>query len=441
MTEKVKKIIKYEKRNVVKEYQFPVLELPTILIYLIIAKLPLRTIFSCRAVCKAFRELIGDPYFTKTHLKEALSTSTAIIVKGSYLCSPSFRPYILELDYTPKKSPCFSDHQFYNKHVISRQSQGVPSRGVKCCFLARIAVLVGSCNGLLCVTSLLQIKPTYCICNPVTGECVTLPHPTSFSSDYYFNHSGFGFCPKTEQYKVILFLSSEHTLRTEALVHTLGTESWRNIGEAPLFSSLRSFDCFLDGKLHFITASHKELYSFDLETEKFKPVPMPAHFSLEYCSEIPRIYVGVISGCLCLCYPFTAAYFEVYTMQEYGVRESWIKKFSIDIKFCCGLRAMKLLRPIKFSNNGELLFLSKHKTLVSYNTRKKSFRYIKNLGDECGDAIAYVPSFVSLRSHVFKSGITYEKIKLESSIQVQNASCLFCSCRLLNSGLVSMLRK
>lgn len=420
-TRKAKKIIPYEKGNMVNGLQFPILELPTNLLYEIISRLPLKTIFSCRCVCKTFLKLIEDPYFAKTHLNEALSTSTTIIVKENHFFSPYFCPYMLEIDYTPKKSSCSSDHQFYHQHNFSRQSCGVALRDVKCCFLTGDTTFISSCNGLLSLYSPSLKKPTYCICNPVSGECMTLPHPASFSSDYtYLNHSGFGFCPRTEQYKVIRFMSSTTTLRTVALVHTLGTRSWSNIGDAPCPKSQRSFDCFLDGKLHLITTSHKIsdiVYSFDLETEKFKPVPMPAHFSPEYFSKISWISVGVIGGCLCLCYTTSDAYFEVFAMEEYGIRESWIKKFAIHVQFY-GLKVEDLQKPVKFLNNGELLFLSKFNSLVSYSPQKGTFRDIKSLGNGKAEAIAHVSSFVSLKTLVYKRRIKYEKIKLESPMLV-----------------------
>lgn len=423
-TKKAKKIIGYDEGNTADALQFPIFELPTNLLYEIISRLPLKTIFSCRCVCRTFLKLIEDPYFAKTHLDGALSTSTTVIVKENQFSSPYFRPYMLELDFTPKKSSLSSDHHLYHQHIISRQSGEVAPRDVKCCFVTGDATLISSCNGLLCLYSPSLKNPTYCICNPVSGECMTLAHPAPFTSgSRYLNHSGFGFCPKTKQYKVIRFMSSASTSRAVALVHTLGTGSWRYIGESPLPKSQGSFDCFLDGKLHLITASRKIsdiLYSFDLETEKFEPVPMPAHFTPEFHRQVSWISVGVIGGCLCLCYTSNDAYFEVFTMAEYGIRESWIKKFAVDVKYYCALLVEDFQKPIKFLNNGELLFLSRLNNLVSYCPKKRAFRDIKSLGGGRVEVIAHVSSFVSLKTHVFKGGINYEKIKLKSPMLVQN---------------------
>lgn len=423
-TKRAKKIIGYDKGNTAEGLQFPIFELPTNLLYEIISRLPLKTIFSCRCVCRTFLKLIEDPYFVKTHLDGALSTSTTVIVKEKQSSSPYFRPYMLELDFTPKKSSLSSDHHIYHQHIISGQSAEVVPRDVKCCFVTGDATLISSCNGLLCLYSHSLKNPTYCICNPVSGECMTLAYPAPFTSDsIYLNHSGFGFCPKTKQYKVIRFMSSASTSRAVALVHTLGTRSWRYIGESPRPKSEGSFDCFLDGKLHLITASHKIsdiVYAFDLETEKFEPVPMPAHFTPEYHRKVSWINVGVISGCLCLCYTSNDAYFEVFTMAEYGIRESWIKKFAIDVNYYCATQVEDLQMPIKFLNNGELLFLSRSNSLVSYSPNKRAFRDIKSLGNGRAEVIAHVSSFVSLKTHVLKRGINCEKIKLKSPMLVQN---------------------
>ena len=94
-------------------------------------------------------------------------------------------------------------------------------------------------------------------------------------------------------------------------------------------------------------------------------------------------------------------------MEEYGVRESWIKKFAIDVKFYCGLRIEDLQKPIKYLNNEELLFLFRFNSLVSYSPQKGTFRDIKSLGNGRAEAISHVSSFISLKTHVFKRGIKY----------------------------------
>ncbi|KAL1801775.1 hypothetical protein ACET3Z_008731 [Daucus carota] len=94
-------------------------------------------------------------------------------------------------------------------------------------------------------------------------------------------------------------------------------------------------------------------------------------------------------------------------MEEYGVRESWIKKFAIDVKFYCGLRIEDLQKPINYLNNEELLFLFRFISLVSYSPQKGTFRDIKSLDNGRAEAISHVSSFISLKTHVFKRGIKY----------------------------------
>lgn len=427
MTKKMKNVTEDETTEMVSG--LPVLELPIHILYDIISRLPLETIFSCKCVCRVFLNIIKDPFFAKIHLTKAPSTSAALIVQEDQLPFGNFHPYMLDLDDTPARSSSSSDHHPCHQHFLSWQSHGLTQRNVNCCFFKGNATLISSCNGLLCLYSPASGEPLYCICNPISGECMALPPPISSTSGYtYLNHSGFGFCPKTNKYKVIRFMSFTSsdpfmvsTLRTVALVHTVGTKSWRNIGNAPCPETGGSFDSLLCNSLHWITNSRTTsdlISSFDLETEKFRPVPVPAHFGPEYVSKISWISVGVLGERLCVCYTLGDAQFEVCVMKEYGVRESWIKEFVIDVKFYCGVQVEDLQQPIKFSNNGELLLISRFNFLVSYSPQKGTFREIKKLGDWKAEAIAHVPSLISLKTAVKGKNPKVEKIKLERPIQI-----------------------
>ncbi|XP_057500438.1 F-box protein At3g07870-like [Actinidia eriantha] len=310
---------------------------------------------------------------------------------------------MLDLDETSSSSSYSNHHPPFRRPRRSGFYKSLTVRNTKFLFCSGRVALVGSCNGLLCLRSDLRPLPLYYICNPVLGELVVLPPLT-----FLVNYSGFGFCPKTKKYKVVCFICLSCTdpmtnvLSTKAVVEicTLGTESWRRIGDAPCPLPGGSFDSFLNGNLHWLTNSVSAsnwICSFDFETELFRSVPSPTHFDPVYVHKISWINVGVLGGQLCLCYIIGDAEFDVWVMKDYGVQSSWTREFVIDIKFYCGLNVDNLNHPIRFLNNGDLLFISDSKSIVSYSPRKGTFKNFKALGTQNIQAITHIPSFVSLK--------------------------------------------
>ncbi|CAI9765276.1 unnamed protein product [Fraxinus pennsylvanica] len=388
--------------------KLPILELPVHIIVDILSRIPLKDILRCRCVCKTILKLLKDPYFAEVHLARALTTTSNLIIRehGSKWGSLYF--FTFDLGEAGLSSCCGADwmsHSYLRHlHPLSRINFDFSFRG-------RNLAFIGSCNGLLCLYYNSQSKPFYSICNPILQEYTELPDLAASTPSYiYSNLSAFGFCPRTKQYKVIRFLwptsvdplTSIQSSGMVADIHTLGSDSWRRI-ENPVWLKQQAFDPFVNGALHWITTSHKPselISSFDLETEQFRLLPPPPHFSLHYVKNVSWINIGVLRECLCLCYIYEDAQFEAWVMKKYGVKESWTKKFSIDMKLYCNLRVEDLHRPIKFLSNGDLCFLFASNSLVSFNPKKKTFRELKKMGPWRTEVTAHVLSFISLKDAV-----------------------------------------
>ncbi|XP_039054484.1 F-box protein At3g07870-like [Hibiscus syriacus] len=68
------------------------------------------------------------------------------------------------------------------------------------------------------------------------------------------------------------------------------------------------------------------LISFDLETEKFQEVPKPDCCGSDMCLS----HLLVVQGCLSAgAFHDDDGRLEIWVMEEYGVKESWIKELSI----------------------------------------------------------------------------------------------------------------
>ncbi|KAL8541871.1 hypothetical protein ACS0TY_002934 [Phlomoides rotata] len=381
---------------------FPLLELPVHIICDIISRLPLKNIFQCKCVCKMLLEVLKDPYFSKIHLAVAPTLTSNLILEDNIGKSGSLYFFPCDLRESTLSS-CNSDDQ----NARCSFSRGLPvlNKGnAEICFRTQRVTLIGSCNGLLCLYYGSSSHPFYGICNPILGEFLELPRlSASPSASAYANHSGFGYCPRMNKYKVIRFMYPNPTDTTKivAAVHTLGSDSWRSLTEsAPSPRQQKSFDPFLNGALHWISISSKPcelICSFNLEREGFRFVPPPSHFDAPYVKKVSWINVGVLKGCLCICFMYEDIEFEVWAMREYGVQESWTKEFRIDMKFYCGLQFEDLYRPVKLFSNGELWFISSLDSLVSFSPRKRTFRELRSVARWKSDVTAHDLSFLSLK--------------------------------------------
>ncbi|WRX22203.1 hypothetical protein QQP08_014690 [Theobroma cacao] len=178
--------------------------------------------------------------------------------------------------------------------------------------------LVNSCNGLVCLSGV-QEGSIY-VCNPV----LVLPY------------------------------------LLEAEIYTLGTGSWRSIGNA------------------------------------LGEVPAPPQFKLDMLS-FDRLRLGVFDGCLsACCYRANGAWeLEICVTKDYGVKESWTTQFRINpyVTDC----KTDYYYPLIFLKNGEILISFNDEFVVCYNLEKGSLRdtrIFRTMGEFT--TIGYTPCFVSL---------------------------------------------
>ncbi|KAM1385278.1 hypothetical protein ACFX15_031004 [Malus domestica] len=112
--------------------------------------------------------------------------------------------------------------------------------------------IVGSCNGFLCVYDRLNSCRFY-ISNPVIGESITLPRfPKDIGFPFLY---GFGFCPVDGDYKLVVVSSTSNGLKSnewEVMVLTVGTGSWRNVGNSVYPFGNQWYGVYHDGFLQWI---------------------------------------------------------------------------------------------------------------------------------------------------------------------------------------------
>ncbi|KAH6782831.1 hypothetical protein C2S53_006164 [Perilla frutescens var. hirtella] len=343
----------------------------------ILSRVPVGSIMSCKCVCKSWLDLILTDEFVSSHLSKSSSVSspTLAITMWNETRDLGWCRF-LELD---------EDHLDLEKM----------SQVTNCNFNFKIPSYGGtflSANGLLLVCGLSCSPSTLlCICNPATRQFIEVPYPQSISYErhhvsytrsisyrrHHFSY-GFGASKKTGHYKVVLILL-DHSLpfrrnwnkpggvKSEHLVYTVGTGSWRSIATPPTppFMSIisrhnefTSHATFLNGNLHWIIDDiNKERWisCLDLETEVFSTLcSLPGNGYRWLCA---------LDGFLCVS-QHEKEETVIWLMMEYGVESSWTKAFVIPV-ICHGT-----VYPIKVFKDGNVLMMGADAGILFYYSHK-----------------------------------------------------------------------
>ena len=244
--------------------------------------------------------------------------------------------------------------------------------------IVRFSTIVGSSNGLLCLTNDdpdSEDYDSYVLCNPSIPKAIRLPLPNIRSDSHgpFHQSRGFGYDPTTRDYKLVrvAYLEAEsNTVPVQTLVeiYTLSTDAWHYVN-APGPGGLihdRTVPVFLNGAVHWLghtdPRGQKEkgtfsnvIVVFNMGHEMFDELPVPE--SLERVEHL-KMGVAVVDGSLALvpCHAIgldgEVASNSVWVMKKYGVAESWTKLFDITVG------EGGLVRVLGFKKNGEVLVVT-----------------------------------------------------------------------------------
>ncbi|EOY06305.1 hypothetical protein QUC31_016345 [Theobroma cacao] len=394
-------------------------QLPRRTIFDIFSRLPINTLFHCRCVCKRFLCFISDPEFARLHLSRS---PLCILIKTMPLQNASKRLQLAQVEADGA-----------NCQVMKMNF--TPKSNVPTCDISHM----NACNGLLCLVGAEKDSSFY-VCNPILGEFITIQPP--YKGRHRGTFWGLGYSAVTNQYKVLqsyypAIESAERHVVAE--IYTIGTGSWRSIGNAPTDTVALPFNAFLNGTLHWFpcTPNGSEfIHSFDFETEQFGTLPPPDHFREEDKKFTNYARIGVLGGCLFIIYFTNSIRFDIWVMKEYGVKESWTKQFVIENLYP-KQGSWDFYEPMVVLNNGEILMLYNNDAVVCYNQKRRNLRGTKFFRTRSQfDAIAYIPCFISLYNVAKGEQISriqgtreYEKLCTEE-FQV----CAGCGAPLINPG-------
>ncbi|XP_057440070.1 F-box protein At3g07870-like [Lotus japonicus] len=401
--------------------------LPLDIIAHILMRLPIKYVFICKCVCRSWKAMISDPYFAKLHFQHAPFGFMIRIFSGDRMSR------ILHLaEYEPEKFENVDDDQlcgcgdFFmkpecNNHLklehkfmlplssANRDETKKRGRPRRCNPKDDTLRMVNSCNGFLCLCDLTGVY--FVVCNPVTGEFIRLPKATRIDltnkpleQKLYF---GFGFQPKTNEYKVVRIhrrwggRDRENIMEFE--MHTLGASTWRNLGVVYTYFDQLRFPTCVSGALHWIGSYQTKLtiLCFDFESDEgIKSFPSPPHLSK---NNIANITMGELRGSLYICDSSSMdTPIRIWIMEKYGVEESWSPVFSVDTMSRHRWPYSGLYWFVKQFNNGAaiLLFHSSN-CFIYYEPKSYGFKVFKLRGGESAfEVISHIPSLTSLKGAV-----------------------------------------
>ncbi|XP_075637755.1 F-box protein CPR1-like [Castanea sativa] len=322
------------------------IRLPDEILSHIFTYLPIKSIIICTSLSKTWKSLIQNPTFISTHLHHSHNNNknNLLLLK---LSRNDKQVYALhkedDLDFTEYTS---FDSPFHGPHLRHPHNH-----------------VIGTCNGLLCLSNgLLYFASELLLWNPCVRKLLQFPIPraTFDSRDLSFASFGFGFDPKSNDYKVVRILSllrcpSElGKFRPAVDVYSLSTGEWRMLSASASLPPtcgirLRETPAFANGALHWI-AFRKDynefVLVFDLGDEVFRQILLPelpgtmmwTRVSV-YGNSIAGFQRGSWSGPI-----------NIWVMKEYGVASSWTK-FSYQCPSLGPLRP----HPVGFRRNGEVV--------------------------------------------------------------------------------------
>ncbi|KAF6145098.1 hypothetical protein GIB67_013449 [Kingdonia uniflora] len=352
------------------------LGLPLNMKMVILSRVPPKALARCRCVCKLLSELIVNPCFTKLYIDHAYKVNPKIMVTDLD-CK-----YNYSLD-AQVSSTNTRTRKLYLPYRIKRGSPGP-------------IVVNGSCDGVICISN-----GEHCyLWSPTTRENSKLPN-APFKKPWRIQVPMFGFgCNRcTKEYKVVRF---EYFMLTpqEIKVYTCGTNLWRSTVQSSLPRHfLGSYNGVpqVNGALHWMGKGRVDpnklfnLKNLNIPPSQYhtarrnpKEPNFIVAFKIEYeeILEIPwpnLLFDGVgffdlcdLEGCLSLFRDNQDDGVEMWVMKQYGVKESWVKLFIINLP-----PRLDFTKVLYVQNNSEYLLQSNgNKVKVISNNRVKLFSIV-----------------------------------------------------------------
>ena len=347
---------------------------PDEVILQILARLPVKSLFKTKIVCKLWYRLASDKYFIRLY-NEVSAKNPMVLVEIS--------------DSTDSKSSL----------ICVDNLRGVSEFSMD--FLKDRVKVRASCNGLLCCSSIPD-KGVYYVCNPMTREFKLLPKSrerpvTRFYPDGEATLVGLACDLSRNKFNVVL--AGYHRTfghRPDGtfiyLIFDSDSNKWRkfvSFQEDHFTHMNKNQVVFVNDTLHWLTGSCSYILALDLDYENWRKISLPDEVSYGTGN---RVYLLECSGCLSLI-QISDAWMKIWVMKDYE-RELWHMVDRVSLRCIRGL--VPGIFPI--TQTGEYVFLATHKQVLVYHRRTRVWKEMYSVKNS-----APLPLWFS--AHAFQSTI------------------------------------
>ncbi|TYH51866.1 hypothetical protein ES332_D10G310000v1 [Gossypium tomentosum] len=332
------------KENQNSKMQRPRFELPEALVMEILSKLPVKSLTRFNCVCKYWCSSFQTPHFISNNYHNNLENNNLNLLL-SRCDGNTFQRYFSQLS-----------NEKYQNYIDKAAIWNPSTREFK-----------------ILPPSSIQRPPYF---SPFEETYLTL-------DDVSFDHASFGFDSKTDDYKVIRFVTLTFVNSEEQYPHphfmyqvelySLRSNSWQEIpcpDYKPTGTTLGNN--YVDGICYWKTETGAYLdfrgliLSFDMGNEKFSILPIP-----EFVGSFPEYFVNllVFNGSLgAIVYPTEGidTSFDLWVTSE-GV---WTKQFNI--KSISGV-----VRPLGFGKNGDLFLRDTNDEVLLFDASTQELKELQ----------------------------------------------------------------
>ncbi|GLT66254.1 hypothetical protein SLA2020_386280 [Shorea laevis] len=361
---------------------------PEALIVDIFAKLPVKSLIRFMCLSKSCFQAISDQQFFSLHLHQ---------------CNQINKEFLLQISEIPLtlQSLSFCHHQLLREAVTLEPQIQLPS--------PLRWEMVGSCNGVLCLTTSSQPIRNLGILNPSIKKLKLVPFPNLGDSFYLSNRIhgfvdgtcfkteiGFGFDSCTSDFKIVMIFQEIHSqIWRQVQVYSLRPNSWKVLSNVPSVSYyIFEPQVVVNGAFYWVVKPVISLcYSilmFDFTDEKFKEIKMPDCFygDLAYFYEFDGL--GEVKGKLSLLLHSVINYSAGVSLEMWMMEDSgWVRQFVVNVK--------QHRAPICLAMNDEVMLLLRRSNVGHILSCDLKTLKLTDHGEEqrpC--AFAYTPSLALL---------------------------------------------
>ncbi|KAK6160954.1 hypothetical protein DH2020_004335 [Rehmannia glutinosa] len=341
----------------------------------ILARLPIKSLFRMKCVCKVWYQLISDKYFMKLY-NEVSVKNPMVLVEITDPSSES-RPSLILVD---------------NLRGVSEFSLDFIKDRVK---------IRASCNGLLCCSSIPD-KGVYYVCNPMTKEYRLLPKTrerpvTRFYPDGEATIVGLACNMLTQKYNVVLagyHRSFGHRPERTFICMVFDSESnkWKKfvtLQDDHFTHMNRNQVVFTNGTLHWLTASCSCVLALDFDSETWRKIHLPNQMA---CRGGNRIYLLEYDERLSIV-QISDVWMSIWVMEDYE-REEWCMVDRVSLRCISGM--VPGVFPI--SQSDRYVFLATHRQVLVYQRKSRVWMEMYSVKNA-----ATLPLWFS--AHAFRSTI------------------------------------